>query len=156
MKSAQPISIDHMGWFYFFGLFLLGFFLGLSLFTATLVFFLIFWFVAFYFLLIFFFRDFIFVLVRHIMLISKLVPHVRNFKFCQINIITWPPLWSFHFIGIQITFTINISNRLGSKSNSSKPTLNLSITIFTLHHNPDMPTTAYYYNTYATLYSYAS
>ena len=28
LKSAQPISIDHMGWFYFFGLFLIGLLFG--------------------------------------------------------------------------------------------------------------------------------
>ena len=61
-------------------------------------------------------------LVPLVMLITKLIPHIKNFKIYQTTIITWTPLSGFHLTGIQITYTIIISNNPNSKWNSSKTT----------------------------------
>ena len=84
-------------------------------------------------------------LVLLVMLIPKLVPHIKNFELCQTTIISWTPLSGFHFTGIQTTYTIII--RPESNRNSSKTTIHQSITIITVYYKPDMPTTACNYNT---------
>ena len=72
-------------------------------------------------------------LVPPVMVLSQLVPHIRNFEISQtINISEFP--WStFHFTGIQITYRINISNRTINILNLFKTTPNYNLYFKTTH-----------------------